>query len=147
MTQTRGKQRERPKTPDSGVEDVESEAISPEDEESLGAISELMRRAVALGLSSFFTTEGAVRKALEDTVPKDWTDFISEASDRTRSEFLERLSYQIGRVLEGIDLAELLERLLEGRRLEIKAEFRLTDEQGTRKTTVRFEKAGGEGDE
>ena len=62
-----------------------------------------------------------------------------------RSEFLERLSHEIGRVLESVDLAKLLEQLLEGRRLEIKAEFRLTDERGTRKTAVRFAEPGSEG--
>ena len=44
--------------------------------ESLGAIPELMRRAIALGLTGFFTTEEAVRRALGDTVPKDWTDYL-----------------------------------------------------------------------
>jgi len=101
----------------------------------------MMRRALTLGLAGFFTTEGAVRKALEDTVPKDWTDFLAETSERTRSEFLERLSAEIGRVLEGVDIAEVIRGLMVGRTLEVKAEFRLSDEPGDSRNTsptIRF---------
>jgi len=91
MAQSRRKQRVEPEVP-------LKEPAKPEDaeaQESLHAIPELMRRAIALGLTGFFTTEEAVRRALGDTVPKDWSDYIAESSDRTRSEFLDRLSREI----------------------------------------------------
>ena len=90
------------------------------------AVPELVRRALSLGLSGFFLTEEAIRKALGDAVPRDWTDFVVSQSDRTRKEFLERLSFEIGQSLENIDIARVLTDLLEGRTLEVKAEIRLT---------------------
>lgn len=112
-----------------------------EPEESLGAIPELMRRAIALGLTGFFTTEEAVRRALGDTVPQDWTDTIAESSDRTRSEFLDKLSREIARALTEIDLAAVLRQLLEGQTLTVNAEIRLGNDSGTgRKTSVRLQK-------
>ena len=100
----------------------------PEDDEAGGrlpAIPDLMRRALVLGLSGFFFTEETIRKALGDTVPKDWTEFAVDQSERTRKEFLERLSFEIAQTLEKVDVANLLNELLEGRTLEVKAEIRL----------------------
>jgi len=126
MAQSRRKQRV-------GPEAHLKEPAKPEDaeaQESLRAIPELMRRAIALGLTGFFTTEEAVRRALGDTVPKDWTDYIAESSDRTRSEFLDRLSREIARTLKGVDIAAVLQQLLEGRTLRVNAEFSLSDDLG-----------------
>lgn len=89
------------------------------------AIPELMRKALSVGFSGFFLTEAAVRKALGDTLPRDWVDFAVEQSERTRAEFLERLSHELARSLEGLDLGSALAELLEGRTLEIKAQIRL----------------------
>ena len=137
MVQSRRKQRIEPEVPKkepAGRED-------PEAPESLGAIPELMRRAIALGLTGFFTTEEAVRRALGDTVPKDWTDYIAESSDRTRSEFLDRLSREIARTLKDVDIAALVQQLLEGRTLRVNAEFTLSDDRETESgAAVRFKK-------
>jgi len=130
MAQSREKREVRPEKAAKGSAD-RKRTDAPE---SLGAIPELMRRAIALGLTGFFTTEEAVRRALGDTVPKDWTDYLSESSERTRSEFLERLSREIARTLKDVDLAALLQQLLDGRTLKVNAEFTLS----------RDPKAGGE---
>ena len=137
MAQSRRKQRvepeEHPKEP--------AEREDAEAQDSLGAIPELMRRAIALGLTGFFTTEEAVRRALGDTVPKDWTDYIAESSDRTRGEFLDRLSREIARTLKEVDLAAVLQQLLEGRTLRVNAEFSLSGEpEADGGAAVRFEK-------
>ncbi|MGE4609590.1 MAG: hypothetical protein AAEJ52_22880 [Myxococcota bacterium] len=135
MAQRQGKQRTIAKSPKA------AHSHAPEADESAGPVPEMMRRALTLGLTGFFTTEGALRKALEDTVPKDWTDFLAETSDRTRSEFLERLSGEIGRVLDGVDIAAVIQELLLGRTLEVKAEIRLSDEPSdgvTGSPTIRF---------
>jgi hypothetical protein len=84
-----------------------------------------MRRVIAVGLSGFFLTEEAFRKAVGDTLPKDWSDFAVGQSDRTRAEFIERLTFEIGRAIENIDVAEVASKLLTGRTIEVKAEFRL----------------------
>jgi hypothetical protein len=136
MAQSRGKQRIEPEK--RAEEPAERE--DAEEQERLSAIPELMRRAIALGLTGFFTTEEAVRRAIGDTVPKDWTDYISESSDRTRSEFLDRLSREIAQTLKDIDLAAVLQELLEGRTLKVNAEFKLSDDpKNGDKTAIRIE--------
>lgn len=101
------------------------------DEARLPSLPELMRRVFSLGLSGFFLTEEAVRKALGDTVPREWTDFAVDQSERTRKEFIERLTYEMARSFESVDMAAVLRELLEGRTLEIHAEVRLgPDERG-----------------
>jgi hypothetical protein len=107
---------------------VENTQDHPEEGEAGGrlpGLPELARRALSLGLSGFFLTEETIRKALGDTLPRDWTDFAIEQSERTRKEFLERLSYELAQMLEQADLAALMRELLEGRTLEIRAEIRL----------------------
>ena len=104
------------------------------------AVPELVRRVLSIGLSGFFLTEEAIRKALGDAVPRDWTDFVVAQSDRTRKEFLERLSFEIGQSLEKIDLGRVLTDLLEGRTLEVKAEIRLSP-KGSEPAAHRFQVA------
>ena len=97
-------------------------------------IPDLARRALSLGLSGFFLTEETIRKALGDSVPRDWTDFLAAQSERTRTDFLERLSYEVAQSLEKLDMAAVLRELLEGRTLEVRAEVRLrADEPAERK--------------
>ena len=96
----------------------------------LPVLPEIARRALSIGLSGFFLTEETIRKALGDSLPKDWMDFAVEQSERTRKEFLERLSFEIAQTLEKVDLATALRELLEGRTLEVRAEIRLGDREG-----------------
>jgi hypothetical protein len=94
-------------------------------EERGRALPDLLRKMMALGLSGFFTTEAAIRGALGETVPREWIDFLSEQSGRTREELAKRLAAEFGRVLEDVDLVELAEELLADRTIEVKAEIRL----------------------
>jgi hypothetical protein len=104
------------------------------------ALPDLVRKALSAGFSSFFITEEAIRKALGDTLPKDWSDFAVEQSNRARAEFLERLSYEIGRAMESVDYATVLAQLLEGRTLEVSARIKLLDEGGrSRRPRLRFD--------
>ena len=95
------------------------------------AIPEVVRKMLAVGLSGFFTTEEALRRALGDTIPQDWVDFASAQSERTRQEFSEAVAKELGNVLERVDLAELLGQLFENRSVEITAKIRLVPEDGT----------------
>jgi hypothetical protein len=104
---------------------VESEPSGPRN-----AIPDLMRKALTLGLSGFFVTEEVFRKALGDTLPRDWIEFMLEQSARTRAEFVERLGAEVGQALENTDLAQVLEQLLEGRSVEIVAQVRLQPKAG-----------------
>ena len=117
-------------------EGAPEEQAQPEASESreqagrLPPLPEIARRALSIGLSGFFLTEETIRKALGDSLPKDWMDFAVEQSERTRKEFLERLSFEIAQTLEKVDLATALRELLEGRTLEVRAEIRLGDREG-----------------
>ena len=110
------------------------------------ALPELMRRALSVGFSGFFLTESAVRRALGDTLPRDWVDFAVDQSERTRAEFLERLSHELARSLEHMDLGAALAELLEGRTLEIKAQIRLGPKRaGRARTRLRLADVGRKG--
>ena len=88
-------------------------------------LPDLVRRAFALGLSGLFTTEEAFRRALGDTVPRDWVDFAADQGERTRSELAGRIAEELARVIESMDLEEMMRRLLSEHRFEIRAEVSL----------------------
>jgi hypothetical protein len=90
-----------------------------------GFLPEALRRMLTLGFTGFFMTEEALRKALGDSVPRDVIEFVLDQSQRMRGEFLERVSRELGRVLERVDPVEVARRLLEGRTVEVSASFRL----------------------
>jgi hypothetical protein len=83
---------------------------------------------LTLGFTGFFMTEEALRKSLGDSVPRDVIEFVLEQSQRMRGEFLDRVSRELGRVLERVDPVEVARRLLEGRTIEVSARFRLVPE-------------------
>jgi hypothetical protein len=90
-----------------------------------GFFPEALRRMLTLGFTGFFMTEEALRKALGDSVPRDVIEFVLEQSQRMRGEFLDRVSRELGRVLDRVDPVEVARRLLEGRTVEVSASFRL----------------------
>ena len=89
-----------------------------------GAIPELVRRALSAGFSGIFMTGEALRDAIGDSLPREWADFAADQSARTRSEFIDRMSVEMGRALENVDWATVLAALLEGRTLEVTAQIR-----------------------
>ena len=95
------------------------------DEGIAGFIPDLLRRGLTLGFTGFFLTEEAVRKALGESVPRDLMDFVLTQSERTRAEFLDRISREFARALGTLDPVEVLKRLLEGRSIEVNAKIRL----------------------
>ena len=99
-----------------------------------GGIPDLVRRALSAGFSGMFMTGEALREALGDSVPREWADFAADQSARTRSEFIERMSVELGHAIEKIDWAIVLATLLEGRTLEVTAQIRLgpKDDAGAR---------------
>ena len=99
-------------------------------------VEELIRRMAALGMSGFFTTESAIRRAFGDTVPQDWVDFATDQSDRTRSEVIDRMAEEVGKQLAETDLAELMSRFISGHTVEVTAKIKLTpnDDEDDRST-------------
>jgi hypothetical protein len=100
-------------------------------------LPDLFRRALALGLSGIFTTEEAFRRALGDTLPRDWVDFALDQSERTRNEFVNRLAGELARVVEAMDLEEMARRLLAENRVELKIEMRLVPDETPREGRAR----------
>jgi hypothetical protein len=128
---------------ETGIPDTDAEGDAQDSGTAFNALPDFVRKAFATGLSGFFLTEEALRKALGDTLPKDWADFAIDQSSRARDDFMERLSFEIGRALENVDLAAVLSQLLEGRTLEVKAEVRLSQKHGT-EAPLRLEVTSGE---
>ena len=89
------------------------------------SVQEVIRRMATMGLSGFFSTETAVRKAFGETVPQDWIDFAAGQSERTRQEFMDRMVGEMGKMMQSLDMGEVLATLLEGRNVEVTATFRL----------------------
>jgi hypothetical protein len=97
------------------------------DERGGGFIPDLLRRAMVMGFSGFFTTEAAVRRALGETVSPDLVDFAAEQGERARQDLLERVTREVGRVLEKVDVADVMRKVLEGRTVEVTARIRLVE--------------------
>jgi hypothetical protein len=94
--------------------------------ESQGIVPELLRRAVGLGFSGFFTTEELLRKALGDTVPREWAAFAAAQTDRARGELIDRLAQELRKRLDAVDLETLLRHVLASHTVEIDARIRFT---------------------
>ncbi len=107
------------------------------DDDDQSVIAEMARRALAMGLSGLFLTESTIRKAVGDTLPKEWSDFAVSQSERTRQEFLDRLTHEIGSALERVDVAAVLAELMSGRSLDITASIRLSDTDGKQQEEAR----------
>ena len=120
-----GRQRKGPATIDAAPSEISFEKEELDEASRTGAIPEMFRKMMGLGLSGFFTTEAAIRGALGDTVPREWVEFVAEQSERTREEFAKKMAEEFGKVLANVDLVEFAEQLLEGRTIEVKAEFKL----------------------
>jgi uncharacterized membrane protein len=82
-----------------------------------------------MGFSGLFLGEEVVRKALGETLPRDWVDFAAAQSERTRRELIERVAGEIGRTLDGLDLTQLAERLLRGHAIEVTARVRFVPQE------------------
>jgi len=109
----------------SELEEAARRSASGSPEETTAGMVDVFRRALTLGLSGIFTTEQAFRRALGDTLPRDWVDFAVLQSERTRDEFVGRLATEVAAVLENMNLDEVIQRTLADHRIEVTAEIRL----------------------
>ena len=106
-------------------------------DENSGLLPELLRRGMSLGLTGFFMTEEALRRALGDTAPREMIDFVVTQSEKTRAEFLDRVSREFGRALSAMDPVEVVKRLLEGRTIEVSATIRFVEDEKKKKKPER----------
>jgi hypothetical protein len=96
-------------------------------------LPDLLRRGLTMGFTGFFMTEEALRRALGDSMPRDWMEFMVEQSEKTRAELLERLSREFGRVISAFDPVEILRRLLDGQTIEVSARIKLANSERARR--------------
>ena len=90
---------------------------------------EAIRRAAAVGLSGFFLTEEAVRRALNDAVPEDWVNYLSEQSTEIRNELIDRLVEVFGNWLHTLDLPAVLSSVLEEHEFSAKIDLSVRRKQ------------------
>lgn len=151
MAEPRVNKKRTPKTPNDEPERAAGARATRDPEETpdpygrAALFPDLFRRALAMGLSGLFTTEEAVRRAFGETVPQDWVDFATDQSERTRSEFVNRLAGEMARVLEGLDLEAILQRVIENHTFEINAQIRIVPTQDKSATRGRGRPHGDPG--
>jgi hypothetical protein len=102
-------------------------------DEGTGFLPELLRRGMSLGLTGFFMTEEALRRALGETAPREMIEFVVAQSEKTRAEFLDRVSREFGKALSAMDPVEVVKRMLEGRTIEISATIRFVEDERKKK--------------
>jgi hypothetical protein len=102
-------------------------------DEGTGFLPELLRRGMSLGLTGFFMTEEALRRALGETAPREMIEFVIAQSEKTRAEFLDRVSREFGRALAAMDPVDIVKRLLEGRTIEVSATIRFVEDDKKKK--------------
>ena len=128
MATTRGN-RKRPAGRDSSFSPTDEMSV-PEDEARAAGMPDLLRRALTAGLSGILNTNEAVRRAVGEAMPREWVEFAVDQSERTRSEFIERLAGELARTLESLELVDMAERFFEGRTIEVKAQIQLLPREG-----------------
>jgi hypothetical protein len=101
-----------------------------------GRVPDLLRRVVGMGFSGLFLGEEVVRRALGETLPRDWVDFAAAQSERTRRELIDRVAGEIGRTLDGVNLQDLAERLLRGHAIEVTARVRFVPPEDAGEATT-----------
>ncbi|MBM4382949.1 MAG: hypothetical protein FJ091_06220 [Deltaproteobacteria bacterium] len=98
-----------------------------------GLLPDLLKRGMTLGLTGFFMTEEALRRALGETAPREMIEFVVAQSEKTRAEFLDRVSREFGKALSAMDPVEVAKRLLEGRTIEVSATIRFVEDERKKK--------------
>lgn len=81
---------------------------------------EAVRRAAQLGLSGFFATEEALRRAFNESVPRDWVDYLNQQSTDVRGELIDRLAREFGDWLRTVDMTQIVGKLLAENEFELK---------------------------
>ena len=102
-------------------------------DDSSGFLPDLLKRGMSLGLTGFFMTEEALRRALGETAPREMIEFVVAQSEKTRAEFLDRVSREFGKALSAMDPVEVVKRMLEGRTIEISATIRFVEDDKAKK--------------
>ncbi len=88
-----------------------------------------IRRAASLGFSSFFLTEEAMRRAFNDSVPREWVDYVARQGEEVRAELFEALSMQFQKWLREIDVVEVLSEVARRHDISVRLEISAAPKQ------------------
>ncbi len=88
-----------------------------------------LRRAASLGFSSFFLTEEALRRAFNDSVPREWVDYVARQGEEVRAELFEALSMQFQKWLREIDVVEVLSEVARRHDISVRLEISAAPKQ------------------
>jgi hypothetical protein len=103
----------------------------------LGAVGDLVRRAVMAGVGAVFLTEEGIRKTVSELkLPKEALGYLTNQADRTRREASRIVRKELRRFLNSEAFRDQVAHFLSGMTLEIKAEIRIKPQEGGPKPEV-----------
>ncbi len=88
-----------------------------------------LRRAASLGFSSFFLTEEALRRAFNDSVPREWIEYVARQGEDVRAELFRALSQQFQKWLSEIDVVEVLSEVARRHDISVRLEISAAPKQ------------------
>lgn len=111
-----------------GMRDPE-EDDPPARDRGLGFSSNNLRRKLGEGLAGLLDPEGAIGKGKE---------LVTGVTQATKNEVVRMVSAEVRQFLDGMDAVELLQRVVAGLVIDVKAEIRFSiDPEGALKSTVK----------
>ena len=89
--------------------------------------AELMKKVLTVGVGAIFLTEESLRGLVSEfKLPKELLTAILESANKTKSEFLRTMSDEvIARVMEKVDLSELLKEIVTQNEIQLEMTIRL----------------------
>jgi hypothetical protein len=89
--------------------------------------AELMKKVLTVGVGAIFLTEESLRGLVSEfKLPKELLTAILESANKTKSEFLRTMSDEvIARVMEKVDLSELLKEIVTQNDIQLEMTIRL----------------------
>lgn len=98
-------------------------------------IAEVIKKVVSIGIGAAFMTEDAVKSVLNDLpLPKDIVTGLLQNAKNAKIDFTEGVKEEVGKYLNRVDPAKLMDDLLENYDVEINA--KLSFKKKTKETPV-----------
>lgn len=114
------------------MRDPEDDDVPPRDDR-LGFTSSSFRRKLGEGLAGLLDPDGAIGKGKE---------IVTGVTQATKNEVVRMVSAEVKQFLDGMDTVELLQRVIAGLVIDVKAEIRFSiDPEGQLKPAIKAEKA------
>lgn len=110
----------------------EDDDVPPRDDR-LGFTSSSFRRKLGEGLAGLLDPDGAIGKGKE---------IVTGVTQATKNEVVRMVSAEVRQFLDGMDTVELMQRVIAGLVIDVKAEIRFSiDPEGQLKPAIKAEKA------